>query len=225
MKRTEREQLIERYLEGSLTPGEEQEFFIEVATDREMQYDLKASQVVESAIRKDRELAPNSWSGTRTELTAMLTAEGKVGVEAKSGQGSGSLSSWGAGWIVTATMLLLVSFTALLVSLVAIDRTTADQVKTTPLPTPQPEQKIREEVNLPEQPEAIEVEEEFRSLKSVEKAKGEEGQQLPPQTYREAEEQIPDGQKPPQSVNTKERILTDTTNPNGKLSLEFDPPN
>ena len=225
MKRTEREQLIERYLEGSLTPAEEQEFFIEVATDREMQYDLKASQVVESAIRKDRELAPNSWSGTRTELTAMLTAEGKVGVEAKSGQGSGSLSSWGAGWIVTATMLLLVSFTALLVSLVAIDRTTTDQVKTTPLPTSQPEQTVRGEASLLEQPEAVEVEEEPRSLKSVEKAKGEEGKQLLPQTYSKAEEQIPAGQNPLQNLNPVEPPSTDTTNPNGKMPLDVEMPN
>ncbi|MCB0711564.1 MAG: hypothetical protein KDD67_04450 [Ignavibacteriae bacterium] len=225
MKRTEREQLIERYLEGSLTPVEEQEFFIEVATDREMQYDLKASQVVESAIRKDRELAPNSWSGTRAELTAMLTAAGEVGVKEKVGRGSSSHAHWGAGWIVAAVVLLLVSFTALLVSLVAIDRTTTEQVRTTPLLTPQSEQVIQREANLPEQPEAVEVEKEPRSLKSVEKAKNEEEKQRSPQLHHKTGVEEQTDQNPLHSLKTNEPITTDTTNPNSGVSVELETPN
>ena len=147
MTRTEREQLIERYLKGELTPKEEENFFIEVATDKEMQYDLKASQVVESAIRKDREAGSASWSGPRAELAAMLAAEPALGEGAPKGGSSGAKflrPQGGFGW-GTATIVigLLVSCAALLISLVAINRTGPEQ-EALPMPT---EQKVEEPVN------------------------------------------------------------------------------
>ncbi len=130
MTRTEREQLIERYLGGRLTPAEEQEFFIEVATDREMQYDLKASRVVESAIRKDREKAPDSWSGVRGDLAAMLAAQKGVPANSESEPLPTTrfpIFRGGSGWIVTAAVLFAVAFTSLLISLIAIDRTSIER--------------------------------------------------------------------------------------------------
>ncbi len=54
MTRIEREQMIERYVQGMMPSSEEERFLIEVASDPELRYELKASQVIESAIRKDR---------------------------------------------------------------------------------------------------------------------------------------------------------------------------
>lgn len=54
MTRIEREQMIERYVQGMMPSSEEERFLIEVASDPELRYELKASQVIDSAIRKDR---------------------------------------------------------------------------------------------------------------------------------------------------------------------------
>lgn len=128
MTRSEREQLIERYLREEMTPAEEEAFFIEAATDRELRFDLKASRVVETAFRKDREGAPSVYSPMREHLAQMLAA-GQAAEqtptatqEPAAGTAQPPLRK-PVGWIVTAASIGLLSLLSLLLGITAIDRT------------------------------------------------------------------------------------------------------
>jgi hypothetical protein len=72
VKRLERERLIERYLSGAMSSSEEQDFFIEVAADRELRTELKAYQIVESAVRKDRLADTASYTALRSHMIGLM---------------------------------------------------------------------------------------------------------------------------------------------------------
>ena len=72
MTRIEREQLIGRYLSGEMSSAEEQEFFIQVAVDKELRHDLKAHRIIDSAIRKDRDAQAIGHTALRMRVAAML---------------------------------------------------------------------------------------------------------------------------------------------------------
>lgn len=72
MTRTERERLVEQYLEGGMTAAEEQEFFIQVALDDELRRTLKAYGIVERAIRMEREVDTVSHAAARRVVAASL---------------------------------------------------------------------------------------------------------------------------------------------------------
>jgi len=74
VKRAERERLIERYLNGDMTLSEEQDFFIEVASDRELRTELKAYRIVENAVRKDSTASAVSYVALRSHMAAVLGA-------------------------------------------------------------------------------------------------------------------------------------------------------
>ena len=61
MTRSERERLVEQYMEGSMDFAQEENFFIQVAIDEELRRTLKAYRIVEEAIRKEREV--DLWHG------------------------------------------------------------------------------------------------------------------------------------------------------------------
>lgn len=128
MTRSEREQLIERYLREEMTPAEEEAFFIEAATDRELRFDLKASRVVETAFRKDRESAPSVYSPMREHLAQMLAAgqaaEQTTTATQEPAAGPTPAPRKPVGWIVTAASIGLLSLLSLLLGITAIDRTT-----------------------------------------------------------------------------------------------------
>lgn len=113
-----------------MTPAEEEAFFIEAATDRELRFDLKASRVVETAFRKDREAAPAVYSPMREQLAQMLAAGRAVEQTASAKEeptGTAAVASptrKPVGWIVTAASIGLLSLLSLLLGITAIDRTT-----------------------------------------------------------------------------------------------------
>lgn len=72
MKPTEQERLVEQYLGGSMSPDEEQEFFIKVAVDSNLRQTLKAYRVVESALRKHRDAVAVQHVAARGNLMAAL---------------------------------------------------------------------------------------------------------------------------------------------------------
>jgi negative regulator of sigma E activity len=72
MTRAERELLIERYLNGEMSSGQEQDFFIQVAVDKELRQELKAYRTVDSAIRKDREAERSEHTALRSRVASML---------------------------------------------------------------------------------------------------------------------------------------------------------
>ncbi len=74
MTRSEREQIIQRYLSGEMSSAEEGDFFVQVALDRELRHDLQAQQMIESAFRKDREAERSGHTALRTRVAAMLVA-------------------------------------------------------------------------------------------------------------------------------------------------------
>lgn len=124
MKRSEREELIERFLREEMTTSEEHDFFIEAATDRELRFDLKASRVVESAFRKDRDTMPSSYSTMRDHFAGLLAARSAepVRYDAGSGSASSGFGGMGVGWLATAASIGLVSLAALLIGIVAINK-------------------------------------------------------------------------------------------------------
>lgn len=70
MTRGEQEQLVERYLSGTMTSAEEEEFFIQMAISAELRTTLKAQQIVDSAIRKHRDAASQTHRSSRPRLTS-----------------------------------------------------------------------------------------------------------------------------------------------------------
>jgi hypothetical protein len=69
---SERELLLRRYIGGEMTSAEEEEFFIQVALDRELRNELKDHRTIESAIRKDRSAQPSQHTSLRGRTAAML---------------------------------------------------------------------------------------------------------------------------------------------------------
>lgn len=128
MTRSEREQLIERYLQEKLTPSEEENFFIEAATDKELRFHLKASRIVESTFRKDREAAPTAYNSVREHLAQLLAASKTGQPEPSAGEGGAvsagkpQASPKPLGWIVTAASIGLLSIISLVVGITAIDK-------------------------------------------------------------------------------------------------------
>jgi|GEM_PF-4288967 len=74
MTRSEREQIIQRYLSKEMSSAEEGDFFVQVALDRELRHDLQAQQMIDSAFRKDREAERSGHTALRTRVAAMLAA-------------------------------------------------------------------------------------------------------------------------------------------------------
>lgn len=134
MTRSEREQLIERYLREELTPSEEQDFFIEAATDKELRFDLKASRLVENTFRKDRETAPTSYGPMRDHLAQLLAASraGESSTQVEKEAEAGVSAQFGKrnhlGWIVTAASIGLLSLISLFVGILAIDKAGEEKV-------------------------------------------------------------------------------------------------
>ncbi len=118
MKRSEREQLIERYLDGTMTSLEEQEFLIEVAANSELRTELKAYKVVESAVYKDRAADVVSYASLRTHMIGVLAnaSVGTVVSDASSAvSGAEPLPSAGSFGSVWARWLAAAGATALFV--------------------------------------------------------------------------------------------------------------
>jgi hypothetical protein len=78
MTRAEREQLIERYLRGQMSPSEEHDFFIEVAGNKELRLDLKAYRIVDDALRKDRSAETATYSALRASMLTMIESRGTM---------------------------------------------------------------------------------------------------------------------------------------------------
>jgi hypothetical protein len=72
MTRVEKENLIDRYINGDLTTVEEQEFFILVATDSDLRQALNASRLAHAAIRGQAVHAPDQHPESRSRLLGML---------------------------------------------------------------------------------------------------------------------------------------------------------
>lgn len=77
MTRSEREQLIRAHLEGTMSSGQEHDFFINVALDAELRSELKAHRTIESALRKDREVDPGEIALLQQSVMASLAAAGR----------------------------------------------------------------------------------------------------------------------------------------------------
>src|SRR5437016_383368 len=72
MTRSEREVLIGRFMHGQLDSSQEQDFFIQVAVDKELRQELKAHRTVDSALRKDRDAERISHTSLRARVAAMV---------------------------------------------------------------------------------------------------------------------------------------------------------
>jgi hypothetical protein len=131
MNRSERERLIERYLNGEMTSHNEEEFFIQVALNEEMRQELKAHRTIESSIRKEREAERPEHTALRQRIAAFVVANpmptsmpshpagtsgGSVSVGGTAAAGGivigGIWQGWW--WIVSAIALLVVAGAILL---------------------------------------------------------------------------------------------------------------
>lgn len=75
MNRAEQERLVERYLGSAMAAAEEEEFFLNVAVDRELRQTLKAYRIVESALRKHRARTHAPRGRARARLVALLESD------------------------------------------------------------------------------------------------------------------------------------------------------
>jgi hypothetical protein len=104
VSRIDREHLIERYLRGELSPAQEERFFIEIATNKELRHELKAYRIVdETLVRDSRRLA-----APQTALRARLEQQ-MSGMQATAPAAPAAASSTPAatGGIAGATMVPL----------------------------------------------------------------------------------------------------------------------
>lgn len=108
-----------------MTASEEQNFFIEVASDREMRTELKAYQVVESAVRKDREVDAASYADLRSHMMGVLQASSQAGSggsqaagepasQAGSSLSAGKFPSWASSGILPMKIMLSVGAGAII---------------------------------------------------------------------------------------------------------------
>lgn len=74
MIRADRDRLIERYMNGQMTQGEEEAFFINAAVNPELRQELKAHRLVETAVRKDRDGLTTGHAALRNRVAATLTS-------------------------------------------------------------------------------------------------------------------------------------------------------
>lgn len=74
MIRADRDRLIERYMNGQMTQGEEEAFFINAAVNPELRQELKAHRLVETAVRKDRDGLATGHAALRNRVAATLTS-------------------------------------------------------------------------------------------------------------------------------------------------------
>lgn len=111
------EQLIERYLAGTMTNGQEEEFFINVAIDNDLRRMLKSYQIVDGAIRKYRDVAPVDHSAARNQLLARLNlSETPPAVRMPAGAAPSRIATpngWLTGGLSVAGMLLLLLLTSM----------------------------------------------------------------------------------------------------------------
>lgn len=138
MTRLERERHIERYLSGSMTPAEEQDFFIQAALDREMRYELKALVTVDSAIRKEREAESGEHTAMRTRVAAMLAA-----APAADQPGPSVIGRTGPGGATALQKILPLQWLGMAAASIVITAILfflIDPFQTSPVDTPQPAQ-------------------------------------------------------------------------------------
>ncbi len=71
MNSAQQQRTVERYLNGELTPSEEQDFFIEVAVNDELRQRLKANRIVDQALARDSKGVNRDHSRMRSQLLAL----------------------------------------------------------------------------------------------------------------------------------------------------------
>jgi hypothetical protein len=110
--RIERENLIERYLRGEMSLEEEENFFIEVASNPELRYELKAYQVVERAIAGDRTAGDRPYTALRARMQKQLAASHPIAAQAGTtiNASSSSRKRWVATVIAGTIMILALVF-------------------------------------------------------------------------------------------------------------------
>jgi hypothetical protein len=74
MSAREIDRLVLRYLDGAMSPAEEEEFFVRMALDGELRHSYQAQRIVESALRKQRESAPRAELSDRDRFLTSIAA-------------------------------------------------------------------------------------------------------------------------------------------------------
>jgi|GEM_PF-3695381 len=74
MTRADREHLLQRYLEGTMSSAEEEEFLIRAALNTDLRMELKAHQTIDRALRKDRTAGTVEHTALRARVAANLSA-------------------------------------------------------------------------------------------------------------------------------------------------------
>jgi hypothetical protein len=67
-----RDRIVERYLNGSMSTSEEQEFLCRVERDPELRHALSVEQAIDRTLRKDRNALPDEDREARTYVLTML---------------------------------------------------------------------------------------------------------------------------------------------------------
>ncbi len=147
MARNDYEALLERYVNGTLSAAEEEEFFIHVALNRELRNDLKAQRILQDAMQKDRNAEPVQHTALRSRVAETLAASPAVASNPEqtfSGAGAREAVAGGPGWaigtglIAVAIVAILFSFSIFSSSDSSVDSEDASarpgSVKTAPVP-------------------------------------------------------------------------------------------
>jgi hypothetical protein len=92
MSAQDNDRLIARYLDGSMSASEEEEFFVRMALDPELRHAYQAQRIVESALHKYRDRAPRPARDARERMLA-VAAQYPATPSRRSGPSAGA--SWG----------------------------------------------------------------------------------------------------------------------------------
>jgi len=71
---TEHDGLVERYLDGRMSPGEAAAFHHRVASDERLRRMLRAEQIIRGTVERDRRAIPHDHARTRTRALALVAA-------------------------------------------------------------------------------------------------------------------------------------------------------
>ena len=113
----EREKMIEQYMNGIMTPQQEEEFFLELALDKDFQVDLRANRLIDQSIQAGQKAAGRDHTAMRSHLMVLAASSPAATLLSKSKaeqKGKGSPASQGIAWYIAGTFAIY----ALLLSII-----------------------------------------------------------------------------------------------------------
>jgi hypothetical protein len=177
MTRTQRETLVERYLAGEMNMADEQEFFMNVATDGELFQTLRAHRMVDRAISRDRDALPDHHVEVRAHALALLVGESSPVPTPSESVGTGFFGSGFAPWITFLSIGVVFSVAGFVTHTLMQSQSPAPMTASRMQPA---QEKLREQLpNRSVLPDSLSTNEKIRQTSNKQVVRGDVGTSIP----------------------------------------------